>query len=98
MKTKKTSLQENLEAIAIIDFSYWHIRKMYEILNKRTPIEIAIDQSTGHEDEIYKVIISDIENIIANKKLIGADFSEDERMLAKLKEVYQTTNYKSTEK
>lgn len=60
---------------------------MYEVLNRRTIIEIAIDRSTGYETSIYKAILSDIENIIANKKVLGADYSEDEKTLNHLKEI-----------
>lgn len=74
--------------IAEIDYCYLRLEKLNEELNKPTqPIEALVDSVCGYDktEEIRKEAISLIEQIIKNKKAIGADYSGDSRFLEQIK-------------
>lgn len=75
------------EAIATIEYGYFLIKKMFNEINNRSPIVIAIDKATKYEDELYKDMIPILEDIIDAKKSINDDYSKDEEMIEKIREV-----------
>lgn len=77
-----------LEHIATIDFCYWRLRILNKQLSKeRSNIEILANNACGYNEteEVRKECISLLEQIIKNKKAIGADYSGDSNFLDKLK-------------
>lgn len=74
--------------IAKIDYCYLRLEKLNEELNKPTqPIEAMIDSTCGYDktEEIRKEAIYLTEQIIKNKKAIGADYSGDSKFLEQIK-------------
>lgn len=78
---------EYLQAIATIDYGYFLLRKINDDMKNRSPIIMAIDKATGYDDEFYKEMIPVLEDIIEAKKSINEDYSLDNKMLEKIKEV-----------
>ncbi len=80
---------EVFEAYAIIDCSYFMLKKLYAEMDKpRSVIASMVDDVTGyglHVMEQHKTsAISLMTTIIENKKIVGADTTSDEAVLAKL--------------
>lgn len=81
---------ETFTAYATIDAGYYMLQELQKILNKRiSPIDKAVDVATGYMQEQHKRIrkqcIEIVKDIIAAKKVIEADYSGDEKLLATLK-------------
>lgn len=79
-----------LEHIATIDFCYWRIGKLNEIISKpKSSIEILVDNACGYneEEEVKKECIELMAQIIESKKAIGEDYSRDKELLDKLKHI-----------
>lgn len=81
---------EVFEAYARIDLRYYGIEQLSKDLNKpRSPLEIMIDEQTGYGKEKnrkdIKTAIELIKGIIADKKIIEADYSGDEKFLNELR-------------
>ncbi len=81
---------EVFEAHARIDYCYFMIRKLINEIGKPvSPLERQIDIVTGHEDAQVKnatqQAIELLEEVIASKKTINADYSGDETFLKQLK-------------
>lgn len=83
-----------LEHIATIDFCYWRLGKLNELISKpKSNIERLVDNACGYneEEEVKKECISLMEQIIESKKAIGEDYSGDKKFLDELKQISNTT-------
>lgn len=90
-----------LECIAIIDFCYWRLEVLNEQLSKpKSNIEVLVDKTCGYNEaeEVRKECIKLIEQIIENKKAIGADYSGDREFLDKLKSKEVSERYEEADK
>ncbi len=79
--------EKTFEAYAQIDYCYYMIGEINNKINKPlSPIEVAIDKTTGNDssEQEIKNLIGLLKNIIKNKKIIEADYSGDEAMLNNL--------------
>lgn len=77
-----------LEHITTIDYCYWRLGKLNETLSKpKSVMEQLVDKSCDYNEveEIRKEGIMLVEQIIESKKVIGADYSGDNKFLDKLK-------------
>lgn len=74
------------EAVATIEYGYFLLKKMFNEINNRSPIVIAVDKATKYEDELYNDMISVLEDIIDAKKCINEDYSKDEEMIKKIRD------------
>lgn len=77
-----------LEHIATIDYCYWRLGKLNEVLSKpKSTMEQLVDKVCGYNEveEVKKEAIALLESIIESKKAIGADYSGDSEFLDKLK-------------
>jgi len=93
---------KTFEAYVRIDCSYFLLQKMQDKLSApKSPINKMIDTITGFGQAEFenqkKGITEIIEQIIDDKKLIGADYSNDEEVLAQFKQL-ETRNPKHNEK
>lgn len=75
------------EAVATIEYGYFLIKKMFDEIQNRNPIVIAVDKATKYEDKLYNDMIPVLEDIIEAKKSINEDYSKDEEMIKKIREV-----------
>ena len=82
---------EVFDAYATIDYGYFMINQINNNQKKRTGIEAAIDKATGYdkhlERQLAKELIPILEDIVAAKKVIEADYSQDEQMLIASKNI-----------
>lgn len=79
-----------LEHIATIDFCYWRLGKLNELISKpKSTIERLVDNACGYneEEEVKKECIELMEQIIESKKSIGEDCSRDNKYLDELKQI-----------
>lgn len=81
---------ESFQAHAVISYCYFRINQLSEE-SKQKPksvIHAMIDEATGYNDHFKKERVSELKvlakTIIENKKLIDADFSNDELFLIEL--------------
>lgn len=84
--------EEIFEAHARIDCSYFMLQNLAETNQEsNSPIETMIDISTGYaklkQDKIRSEAVKLIKGIIKDKKIISADFSNDEKVLSELKKM-----------
>jgi len=82
---------EAFEAYATIDYCHWRMKETSKGMNNReplSPIEKMIDKATGSDpDAEYLTEIRELlEALIEAKDKIGADSSEDKKMLEKIPE------------
>ena len=87
------SSSEAFTAHATIGAGYCMLIQQNERLSKhlkQPPIIRAVDKATGYDDQIHKEISESIIDILTDvikaKKVIGADYSNDEEMINKAKE------------
>lgn len=85
------------EAYARIDCCYFILRELYEQMGvERSGIEIMIDEATGFAEhkinEARKSAIDLMSQIIADKYLIGEDYSKDQEVLDRLIETKPKTD------
>lgn len=79
-----------LAHIATIDFCYWRLGKLNELISKpKSNIERLVDNACGYneEQEVNKECIELMKQIIESKKAIGEDYSRDKELLDKLKQI-----------
>jgi hypothetical protein len=84
------SSSEVFEAYARIDYSYFCLKEMYDLMGKvKPPIIRAVDEVTGYAkqeaEEAKRTAIALMEQIIEDKKIIGAETERDEEALGKIK-------------
>lgn len=85
-----------LEHIATIDFCYWRLEKLNELISKpKSSIERLVDNACGYneEEEVKEECIPIMEHIIESKKAIGEDYSVEKKYLDKLKQISIRANY-----
>lgn len=79
-----------LEHIATIDFCYWRLGKLNELISKpKSIMERLVDNACGYneEEEVKKECIELMEQIIESKKAIGEDYSRESELLDKLNKI-----------
>lgn len=69
---------EIFEAYGRIDASLFMLNELNESLNNRKPIERAIDESTGYEKHIYSQVLGLLRGVVSDKKLIEANYANDQ--------------------
>ncbi len=89
-KTKMKNIAQSAEtftAYATIDAGYYMMKQLQKKLNKPiSPLEAQIDKVTGFDanKKYTEEIIDILEDIISAKKVIEADYSNDEKTLNEL--------------
>lgn len=79
---------EVFEAYARIDCCYYMIQEINsKLLKKSSPIEKAVDMACGVHRSVTDDLIGLLEQIIEDKKFVGAEVSTDEDTLKKLVEM-----------
>lgn len=82
--------EKTFEAGVKIDLCYYALQKLNEEIAKpKSGLEILIDKETGFDKDQMKQSIETsielLEEIIESKKIIEADFSNDVKMLYKIR-------------
>lgn len=72
---------------AEIDYLLYCLKGIHERLEKRSPIEKAIDEVTGYSEDERKEVIEIIENIISLKEELDIDQTEEREQLQKIKNI-----------
>lgn len=80
---------ETFTAYATIDAGNYMLADLQKQITKvQSPIEKAVDRATGYDDAMnkyyYEQTVVILEDIIAAKKVINADFSGNEEILNQL--------------
>lgn len=88
---------ECFEAYAIIDYCHYMLAEIQKDMNKkRSPIDIMIDNASGYSkakaDEVSNQIISLFEEIIKNKRILGAPISGNVKSLKEIKKMVSSGN------
>ena len=83
---------EVMGAYATIDASYYLLKDLLKELQvKRSPIEVMVDDATGYgADKLAKQkkeATELLKTVIENKKIIEADYSDDEKALNQIREL-----------
>lgn len=80
--------EEVFEAYARIDYCYYELEAISKSMDDEgslLPIERMIDNATGHgekmNEERKQQIIDLLEEVISSKKIINADYTNDEKAL-----------------
>jgi hypothetical protein len=86
---------EVFAAYAQIDLCYYMIEDVYKRYSvPRIGIVAAIDKATGYDKHRYKEAIAStmglLKVIIKNKKVVGADYSGDQKLFGELKKLATT--------
>lgn len=92
---------EIFEAYAVIDLCYYGLQELQKELNKpKIPLYVMIDQATGFDKaqakENKETAVELLEQIIKAKKIIEADYSNDEKMIDKIQILIKNKHYENT--
>ena len=79
---------EIFEAYSRIDTSYHMLESYNKSLNIRRPIDILVDESTGFEKDIYSHILELLRGMVADKKLIEANYSNEQVLIDAITKKY----------
>ena len=77
---------ETFTMYVLIDHAYWQLKNIKNKINSQSPMSQMIDIATGFDKAQIVECIDIVESIISYKKLIEADFANDEEFLYALME------------
>lgn len=90
---------EVFQAYAMIDYHYFLLKQIAQESSKPLhPLAVAVDRATGHDPTLkFAERAKDcLQEIIRNKKIVEADFSEDEQQLEKLFKIFPSLKNKES--